>query len=386
MVKQVVSSRRASANQVNSQKFIYTLLIDGNSILKSSLVRHEMNGKGEDYGGVYNMLRRIGDLLLKKDFNYCIVTWDGDNSGALRYRYYPEYKANRDKHYHLAKTDYDKKIDEYCKKVLAYHRQYKQPVKRSETDDESFQRQRLLIQNILDNLFVRQFMFDDVEGDDIISYICHHKKDNERIVIVSEDRDITQLINNEICIWIPSIHKFITPKNDVAELGYTHENVVVKKIICGDQSDNIYGIKGIGEKGLLKLFPDMKDNKVSLDEIIERSEKLQENRKRDGKKPLKAVDNLLNKVTDGSQGDKIFEINEKIIDLSTPLLTPDALQSLQDELYAPINPEDRTIKNIYSIINENGMSLLQKEDVFGRIFGSYERIIKMEQNYFKKNS
>lgn len=386
MVKQVVSSRRASANQVNNQKFIYTLLIDGNSILKSSLVRHEMNGKGEDYGGVYNMLRRIGELLLKKDFNYCIVTWDGDNSGALRYRYYPEYKANRDKHYHLAKTDYDKKIDEYCKKVLAYHCQYKQPVKRSETDDESFQRQRLLIQNILDNLFVRQFMFDDVEGDDIISYICHHKKDNERIVIVSEDRDITQLINDEICIWIPSIHKFITPKNDVAELGYTHENVVVKKIICGDQSDNIYGIKGIGEKGLLKLFPDMKDNKVSLDEIIERSEKLQEDRKREGKKPLKAVDNLLNKVTDGSQGGKIFEINEKIIDLSTPLLTPDALQSLQDELYAPINPEDRTIKNIYNIINENGMSLLQKEDVFGRIFGSYERIIKMEQNYFKKNS
>lgn len=382
-MKQVVKKIRKDANNVEDKNLLYTLLIDGNSLLKSSLVNKEMNSKGEEYGAVWNMLRRIGELLLKKDFNYCIVTWDGDGSGVLRYKYYPLYKANRDKHYEFrdVKTEYDRKIDEYCKKVLAYHKGKKKTVKRSETDDESFQRQRSIIQEILDNLFVRQFMYGNVEGDDLISYYCHNKKENERIVIVSEDRDITQLITDEVCIWIPSLHKFITPQNDVKELGYTHENVVLKKIICGDASDNIYGIKGIAETGLLKQFPDLKDKKCTLNEILTRSQEIQDKRLSEKKKPLKSIENILNRVTDGCQGDKIFEINEKIIDLSNPLLTEEAEKSLKEEMYAPLGIDDRDIKNVYNIINENDMVKLQNENTFGSVFGPFERICKMEKKY-----
>ena len=387
-MKQVVKRIRKEANNVDDAKKIYTLLIDGNSLLKSSLVNKEMNPNGQEYGAVWNMLRRMGELLLKKDFNYCIVMWDGDGSGVLRYRYYPLYKANRDKHYdlHDTKTEYDAKIEDFCKRTLAYYRQNgKQQVKRSETEDESFQRQRAIIQNILDNLFVRQFMYDNVEGDDLISYYCHNKKENEMVVIVSEDRDLTQLITDEVCIWIPSIHKFITPKNDVEELGYTHENVVLKKIICGDSSDNIYGIKGIAEKGLLKQFPDLKDKKCTLNEILERSKAIQEERVMEKKKPLKSLENLLNRVTDGCQGKDIFEINEKIIDLSNPLLTEEAEKSINEELYAPIDPDGRDIKNIYQIINDNEMQRLQDENTFGNVFGPFERICKMEKNFFKES-
>lgn len=387
-MKQVVKRIRKEANNVDDAKKIYTLLIDGNSLLKSSLVNKEMNPNGQEYGAVWNMLRRMGELLLKKDFNYCIVMWDGDGSGVLRYRYYPLYKANRDKHYdlHGTKTEYDAKIEDFCKRTLAYYRQNGKPqVKRSETEDESFQRQRAIIQNILDNLFVRQFMYDNVEGDDLISYYCHNKKENEMVVIVSEDRDLTQLITDEVCIWIPSIHKFITPKNDVEELGYTHENVVLKKIICGDSSDNIYGIKGIAEKGLLKQFPDLKDKKCTLNEILERSKAIQEERVMEKKKPLKSLENLLNRVTDGCQGKDIFEINEKIIDLSNPLLTEEAEKSINEELYAPIDPDGRDIKNIYQIINDNEMQRLQDENTFGNVFGPFERICKMEKNFFKES-
>lgn len=388
MVKQVINRQRVLANNINTEKLIYTLLIDGNSILKSSIVHNEFNDKGEDYGGVWNMLRRIGELLLKKDFNYCIVAWDGNQSGILRYKYYPLYKANRDKHYEIynATTDYDRKIAEYCKRVLSYHRSHKKIPKRNETDDESFQKQRYIIQNILDNLFVRQFMYENVEGDDIIANYCKNKKSNERVVIVSEDRDLTQLINDEICIWIPSMHKFISPKNDVEFLGYTHENVVLKKIICGDSSDNIYGIKGIAEKGLMNMFPDLKTKKITLNEIMERSQAIQNDRLQQKKKPLKTLENLLNHVTDGCQGDKIFEINEKIIDLKEPLLTQEADKSMKEESYAVIDPSDRSIANIYKIIDDNGMTKFKDEDEFGKIFGPFERICKMEKKYFEENS
>ena len=386
-MKQVVKRNRKIANNISDEKLLYTLMVDGNSLLKSSLVNKEMNSKGEEYGAVWNMLRRIGELLLKKDFNYCIVTWDANGSGILRYKIYPLYKANRDKHYdlHNTETEYDRKIEEFCKRTLAYYRSGKKEVKRSETDDENFQRQRGLIQEILDNLFVRQLMYDDVEGDDIIAYYCQNKKPNERVVIVSEDRDLTQLITDEVCIWIPSIHKFITPKNDVQELGYTHENVVLKKIIVGDNSDNIAGIKGVGEKGLLKLFPDLKTKKATLNEILTRSQEMQTDRLQHKKKPLKSLENMLNRVTDGCQGKDIYEINEKIIDLSKPMLTEEAENGLKNELYAPIDPEGRDIKNIYQIINDNGMTKLQDEKTFGNVFGAFERIIKMEKAYYEKN-
>ena len=387
-MKQVVRKSRAEANNVSTEKNIYTLLVDGNNLLKISLVDKRMNGKGEEYGAVFLFLRQLGQLLQKKDFDFCIVCWDGDGSGVLRYNYYKDYKANRDKHYEMigGMSEYDRKINEYVKKVLNYSKNNKQEVKRSETDDECFQRQRALIQNILENLYIRQFIYDDVEGDDLIAYYVQHKKPNEKVVIVSGDRDLTQLINDEVCQYIPTIKKFISPKNSVEELGITHENTLVKKILCGDVSDNIKGIKGIGEQTLIKLFPEIKDTKTSIEAIVERSKQLLEERKADKKKPLKSLENIVNCVTDGIQGDKIYEVNKKIIDLSEPLLTKEALEGLQAEMYAPLGDDDRNINNVYNIIVENGMSDLTNEKVFGSLFGFFERIIKTEKTYFLKNA
>lgn len=387
-MKQVIKKNRADANGVSNEKSIYTLLVDGNNLLKISLVDKRMNDKGEEYGAVFLFLRQLGQLLQKKDFNYCIVCWDGYNSGVLRWNYYNDYKANRDKHYELAGgvSEYDKYINDYVKKVLNYSKGIKKEVKRSETDDECFQRQREIIQNILENLYIRQFIYDDVEGDDLIAYYVQHKKPNEKIVIVSGDRDLTQLITDDVCQYIPSIKKFVTPKNSVEELGITHENTLLKKIICGDSSDNIKGIKGLGEQTLIKLFPEIKDKKTSLEAVIEHSKELLEERKTAKKKPLKSLENIVNGVTDGIQGNKIYEINKKIIDLSEPLLTNDAIDGLKEEMYAPLGNEDRDIKNVYTIIKENGMNDMLDESKFGALFGMYERIIKMEKEYSKKDS
>jgi len=382
-MKQVVKKNRAEANGVSNEKSIYTLLVDGNNLLKISLVDKRMNDKGEEYGAVFLFLKQLGQLLQKKDFNYCIVCWDGYNSGVLRWNYYNDYKANRDKHYELAGgvSEYDKYINDYVKKVLNYSKGIKKEVKRLETDDECFQRQREIIQNILENLYVRQFIYDDVEGDDLIAYYVQHKKQNEKVVIVSGDRDLTQLITDNVCQYIPTLKKFITPKNSVEELGITHENTLLKKIICGDSSDNIKGIKGLGEQTLIKLFPEIKDKKTSLEAVIGRSKELLEERKAAKKKPLKSLENIVNGVTDGIQGNKIYEINKKIIDLSEPLLTNDAIDGLKEEMYAPLGNEDRDIKNIYQIISDNGMMDLLDEKKFGSLFGMYERIIKTEMAY-----
>ena len=128
----------------------------------------------------------------------------------------------------------------------------------------------------------------------------------------------------------------------------------------------------------------MKTEKTSLEAIVARSKELLSERKEQKKKPLKSLENIINGVTDGAQGKDIYEINKKLIDLSEPLLTEEALNGLKEEMYAPLSDDDRDIKNIYEIIEENEMSDMLDEKKFGSLFGMYERIIKSEKEYAKK--
>lgn len=384
-MKQVIKKSVAKANNVDNAKAIYTVLVDGNNLLKKALVNKEANESGREYGAVQTFLRMLGNLLLKKDFDYAIVAWDGNNSGVLRYELYPDYKANRDKHYETISnmSDYDRKIWEYQQKVLAYAKNKTKNVKRNETDDEIFQRERYLIQNILENLCIRQYMCENVEGDDIIAYYAKNKLPNEKIIIISEDRDLTQLIKDDVAIWIPSKQTFVTPKNDKEILGKTSKNVVLTKILCGDTSDNIAGIKGLGETTLFKHFPYIKDEETSLERVINDAKRLSEERTKEKKKPLKVLENIVNSVTDGCQGERIYEINKKIIDLSEPLLTREAKEELDESMHAPLDMGGRDIKNIYAIIHENKMHRMMNEQTFSNIFSSYSRIIEQEKKRTK---
>ena len=57
------------------------------------------------------------------------------------------------------------------------------------------------------------------------------------------------------------------------ELGMLPENYLIAKSLLGDNSDNLTGVKGLGEKTMLKEFPYLKDTPgVSLDDIYETCE------------------------------------------------------------------------------------------------------------------
>lgn len=386
-MKQVLKKQIIEDNNIDTEEQLRTLIIDGNSLLKLSLVDKRMNSKGEEYGAVLQFFWQMRKRITCNDFNFVYVFWDGDGSGQLRYKYYPDYKANRGKNYRddEPQSDYERKLQEFYKRTIDYYKnKEKKPVKRNETDDESFRRQRYIVQNMLEHLFVRQMMCDDVEGDDLIAFYVKHKKKNEKVVIFSGDKDITQLISDDVSVYIPQIKTIVTPENHEKLIGYTHENVLVKKIFCGDASDNIKGIKGMGDKTFFNLFPEAKSRKVTIDEVIERSKQMIEERVSQKKKPLKVVENIVNKVTDGCQGDKIYEINKKIIDLSEPLLTDEAVKELCATMYAPIDPEGRDYGELYKIISDNEMNELLDEDKFSLLFSCFDRVINSEKKLYEK--
>lgn len=361
----------------------YSVIVDGNNLLKMSLVDKTMNSKGEEYGAVMSFIRMLGTILNKKDFNYCMVVWDGIGSGVLRWKYYADYKANRDKNYSLHDpnlTDYDKKLIKFQRNCLSHSR----AMSDKETDDIIFEREKSIIKEILEELCIRQYEFENTEGDDIIAFYTKNKKPNEKLVIVSADKDLTQLISDTVIVYNPRMRDFVTKDNSVEKIGITHENVVLEKILCGDASDNIKGVKGIGETTLIKLFPQIKDTKTNLNAIIERSKQLLEERAQNKKKPLKSLENIVNGVTDGCQGDKLYEINQKIIDLSEPLLTDEAKESLTDELYGIMDTSDRDIKNVYKLVNEFDLTELTNEEKFSNLFSPFGRIIMMENKRFKE--
>jgi hypothetical protein len=121
-----------------------------------------------------------------------------------------------------------------------------------------------------------------------------------------------------------------------------------------------------------------------LEAIVRRSKELLDERKAEKKKPLKVLENIVNGVTDGCQGDKLYEINRKIIDLSEPLLTDEARKELDDTAYEVMDTSDRDTKNVYKIVNDYRMYDMIDEGKFGNILGPYSRIIAMENRRWKE--
>ena len=96
---------------------------------------------------------------------------------------------------------------------------YQTIVTTKDNDDEAFEREKSIINAILEELCVRQYEYENVEGDDIIAYYVKNKKPNEKVVIVSSDKDLTQLISDTVIVYNPRMRDFVTKDNSVEKIG-----------------------------------------------------------------------------------------------------------------------------------------------------------------------
>lgn len=368
-----------------AQEKYTTLLVDGSNILELSMRGcQQTSSNGNEVGGIFQFLLQLKIMLQKGNFRHVYVFWDGENSGELRYRLNCDYKANRDKNYdEEGLSDYMKEVN---KRIRSMQRHFfdKRKDKAANDDKELFHRQRDAVMDCLEELFVRQCVCELTEADDFIGYYVKNKEPNERIVIMSNDRDLTQLISEDVIVYVQSMKKFINTKNHSEEMGYCHENVLLKKMLCGDPSDNIKGVKGIGEKTLFTNFPEIRTRKVSLQEVIKKAADINEARASEKKKPLVWANNIINGVTDGAQGDKLYEINRKIIDLSDPLMTKESKELLDTMMHQPMDPEGRTFANLYKIVCDIGIDEWRDEGHFSNFFNDFNKIVNNEKKFFEK--
>ena len=329
-----------------------TLLIDGNSVFKRGFLgaKDEYNHRGEHIGGLYQFLTMLRKFLAESLYHRVYVFWDGKFSGKLRYELYPEYKSGRGKDYANGT----------------------QPI------DESEVYQKKMIWNYLEELYIRQAQDEYVEGDDFIGYYCLNKEEHEKITIVSSDRDMCQLLSENIRIYFLDLKKYIDLNNYTEHFDHHYENAALVKIITGDNSDSIKGIKGVKEGTLISLFPELKERRVSLEEIIASAKLQQEKRLEEKKKPLSSLHNIINGITDGSQGDKFYEINTALVDLKNPLMTQSAIQQLTDLIEGEFSSDERSIKNVLTLMKKDGLERTIGKTRYGEYLLPFKQLIERE--------
>jgi 5'-3' exonuclease len=211
-----------------------------------------------------------------------------------------------------------------------------------------------------EELFIRQIEVDDTEADDLIAAYCLKHNNQEEIFIYSNDRDFAQLLDLNLTIIFPNIDQPVTKTNYIMYFNHHYTNALTMKIICGDSADNIKGVGGIKEDGLVQKFPELKFKTMSVRDVCKRADKIQEERLANKKKPLKALENLL-----CESGIERLKMNFELTNLREPMLTEETKEELE-QLEYPLSDEDRGSKNLYNLMLEDEFL-----SVYGGTFPQY---------------
>jgi len=330
-----------------------TLLVDGDNLFKIGFHGvKELYNDGAHVGGVYHFINTLRRFLDEHNHDKVVVFWDGDSNSSIRKGIYPQYKGNR-------RQD----MNEY---------KY-----------ESYLQQKARVKTYLEEVFVRQVEMINNEADDLIAHYCKIATE-EKIIIFSADKDLTQLISERVTIYSP-IYKQYFKNGDkilINKVDIPHQNVTVCKIFTGDKSDNIDGIEGLGEKTLVKLFPQMQEKSCTVKELLDIARNIPQ------KKPIKSLSNILTgKTKSGILGEEFYRINSKIVNLHEPLITDEGKQLVEQIHTDTIDPTDRGYKNLMRLMMEDGLFnyLPKNDEAWVNFLKPFMKLTRKEKRNTNKN-
>jgi DNA polymerase-1 len=164
-------------------------------------------------------------------------------------KFFPEYKAQR------------KGLRVRLNRTYDFHT--------ADEEETEADRQLRRVADYLDHLPIQMMMYDNIEADDVIAYLA---KDvlKENVIVMSTDKDFLQLVDDRVRVWNPTKRKLYTPESVKEDYRFSPSNLIYFRILDGDKSDNIPGLKGIGYKTVQKHLPILlEEENVSVESIIE---------------------------------------------------------------------------------------------------------------------
>lgn len=218
------------------------ILVDGNNLLFRSYYATAYNGnfmknsKGFPTNALFGFTNMINKIVEEEKPTHIIVAFD--KGKTFRHEKYKDYKAGR-----------------------------------IEMPDE-LKLQFPVAKELLTNMGIKYYEIENYEADDIIGTFAEFCENDPEYTgtIISSDKDLLQLVTQTVNIKLLKSKDYIryTEESFKEEWGIDPINIIDLKALMGDSSDNIKGVKGIGEKTALKLLHEYK----TLDGIYQNLEKI----------------------------------------------------------------------------------------------------------------
>ena len=202
------------------------ILVDGNNLLFRSYFATAYTGnmmrnsKGFPTNGLYGLVNMLNKIIKEEKPEYMVVAFD--KGKTFRHEEFKDYKGKRDE------------------------------------TPEDLKKQFVIAKKLVPLMGIKMFEIDNYEADDIIGTYAKLIEENDDFIgtIVSSDKDLLQLISDQIDVKLLKQKDYIRMDKNVFRQTYGIEPIrmIDLKGLEGDPSDNIPGVKGIGEKTALKLL------------------------------------------------------------------------------------------------------------------------------------
>ena len=271
----------------------YMIIDSLNQFLRSLVVNPTLSPNGQRIGGIVGYMKTLQKLCREIKPDRVIICWDGQGGSQRRRSENKNYKEGRKP----LRLNWNNDLNE-----------------EDTLKNKLWQTSRLM--EYMNNLPVCQLMYAATEADDIVSMVCKELPDDQKIII-SSDKDFYQLLDDKTIIFRPVQNEFVNRKKVLEEFGIHPNNFAISRAICGDNSDNLSGIKGAGLATVAKRLPFLKEDKsATFQDIYDYCE---------GQDKIKLYDNIL-------ESKQVIENNYKLMQLYAPSAAPYIKQGIRDSL------------------------------------------------------
>ncbi len=248
MTSQTLAVKEPMAPQDHASNEDEIYLVDGSGFIfrayfamAYSRQQTMTNPQGVPVNAVYGFVNMMLKLLNDYHAPYMAVIYDAARKN-FRNDIYPEYKANRD------------------------------------APPEDLIPQFKLVRDATEAFDIPAIELEGYEADDLIATYCRlAKEQGKKVVVVTSDKDLMQLIDDDVRILDPMKGKFMGEADVLEKFGVLPNRVVDVQSLAGDSVDNVPGVPGIGVKTAAQLINEY----GTLEELLERASEIKQEKRRE---------------------------------------------------------------------------------------------------------
>ncbi len=341
------------------------VIIDmSNMFYRSFFVHDHVNKHGRDVGAVYGTLRTIKSMAFKHGADNLVAVFDGKDSSAKKKRILSEYKGGR----------------AIPTKLTLFNHLPEQD--RKEAAEQNFLWQLRKVAHLTSMLPIKRIALDGYEADEVIGYLSAKMLDDQKKIIVSNDKDYHQLVDDNCSIYNHDL-KDVIRKNDMTERWLTDDGRTILSVRCflGDTGDNIAGIAGTGLSTLNKYFPELFDGTTDVSSMQSILNYLEDQPRTEGKREdgrSKWIRHIL-EGTDKKSGEpcrQVLKRNWDLMQLHDVDISTDSVLKIENEIFSRQPKFEK--KLLLTELSTEGLSFEQQEVQFWDSFNMKSKLSLME--------